>query len=243
MASRISGAIIAAGRGDRLRSGAGGLPKPVVEVGGEPLLLRQARMLAAVGAKPIHAIVNHETDAIIRARQIKLPKDLSLMVRDTPNSLASLLALGEVIPPGWFVMTTVDAVMRPDEFVRFAESARSFTEAGAAPSFDGALAVVKWRGDERPLFAQVAPDGIIEALGETRAAWVTAGVYLFNTRIFSFAKAARERGLDAMRRYLALLIESGMKFRAFPVADVIDVDQAEDLDAARAMLKDRSNAL
>ena len=242
MALRISGAIIAAGRGERLRNGAAGLPKPVVEIAGEPLLSRQARMLAAAGADPIHAIVNRETAAIIRERRIELPRNLSLIVRDTPHSLASLLALGEAIAPGWFMMATVDAVMRPEEFRRFADRAKALTETGVAPSVDGALAVVKWRRDERPLFAQVAPDGIIEALGEARAAWVTAGVYLFNTRIFSFAEAARERGLGAMRRYLALLIESGMKFGAVAVADAIDVDQAEDLDAARAMLNGRKDA-
>ena len=243
MVARISGAIIAAGRGERLRSGANGLPKPLVAVAGEPLLVRQARMLAVAGAKPIHAIVNLETAALIRARRVELPSDLRLIVRDTPNSLASLLALGEAIAPGRFLMATVDAVARPTEFERFAQRGRELIDSGATPALDGALAVVPWRGDERPLFAEIAPDGIITSLGERQTAWVTAGLYLFDTRIFAFAELARAHGLDAMRRYLALLIVSGMRFAAIVLEEVIDVDQAEDLAAARAMLAKRRGAL
>lgn len=243
MVARINGAIIAAGRGERLRSGAHGLPKPLVEVAGEPLLARQARMLAAAGASPIHAIVNTETAALICARRIELPSDLRLIVRDTPNSLASLLALGDAIAPGRCLMATVDAVARPAEFERFAQRGCALLDSEATPALDGALAVVPWRGDERPLFAEVGPDGIIESLGERQTAWVTAGLYLFNTRIFSFAELARAHGLDAMRRYWALLIASGVRLAGIALKDVIDVDQAEDLAAARAMLANRSGVL
>ena len=68
MVTDLSGAIIAAGRGERLRAASGGIPKPLVELGGEALLVRQARALAALGARPVHAIVNSETAAMIRDR-------------------------------------------------------------------------------------------------------------------------------------------------------------------------------
>jgi hypothetical protein len=44
--------------------------------------------------------------------------------------------------------------------------------------FDGALGVVRWRGDSKPLFAEVAPDATITHLGDEQASTVTAGVYL-----------------------------------------------------------------
>src|SRR5271170_3700980 len=61
--SGLSGAILAAGRGERLRDASGGIPKPLVELGGEALLVRQSRALAALGVSPVHAIINSETAA------------------------------------------------------------------------------------------------------------------------------------------------------------------------------------
>jgi choline kinase len=232
----LSGAIIAAGRGERLRTASGGVPKPLVEIGGELLLLRQARAIAMLGAHPVHTIVNSETARIIRERDLTLPPAVQLCVRDTANSMESLLTLGEHIAPGRFLMTTVDAVVPPAEFERFAVRALELTDPVRRNALDGVLGVVKWRGDRHPLFAEVAPDGTICALGAHESQLVTAGVYLFSTRIFSFSDKARAAGLDALRRYLSLLISEGMRFAAVELSDVIDVDEAVDLDAARALV-------
>jgi choline kinase len=232
----LSGAIIAAGRGERLRAASGGIPKPLVELGGEPLLVRQAGAIATLGARPVHAIVNSETARMIRDRDLMMPPEVQLCVRDTANSMESLLTLGEHIAPGRFLMTTVDAVVPPTELERFAVRALDLTNPAEQNALDGALAVVRWRGDRHPLFAEVALDGTIYALGDREAQQVTAGVYLFSTQVFSFGDKARAAGLDAMRRYLALLIGEGMRFAAIELSGVIDVDEAVDLDAARALV-------
>jgi NDP-sugar pyrophosphorylase family protein len=333
----LSGAIIAAGHG---------VPKPLVEIGGETLLVRQARAIASVGASPVHVIVNSETAGMLHDRRavhdrsgardgelaqergvaedsehgqrnsehlhdrrfahdrgdvrdrdtaddneraqgkseltderslvddrgvarnrgithnsnsardrelaedegraqgkseraddrgFALPPEVKLYVRDTPNSMESLLTLGEHIAPGRFLMTTVDAILSRSELARFAKRAIELTDSRNPDALDGALGVVKWRGDKRPLFATVA-DGVILALGDGEAPQVTAGLYLFSTRIFELAEEARAAGLDAMRQYLALLIRRGMRFAAIALNDVIDVDEAADLDAARALV-------
>jgi choline kinase len=237
--SGLSGAIIAAGRGERLRYASGGIPKPLVVLGGKPLLLRQARTIAMLGAYPVHAIVNSETARMIRESDLTMPSAVQLHVRDTANSMESLLTLGEHIASGRFLMTTVDAVVPPAEFERFAVRAFDLTDSTDQNALDGVLGVVKWRGDRHPLFAEVAPDGTICALGDRESQLVTAGVYLFSTRIFSFGDKARATGLDAMRRFLALLIGEGIRFAAVELSDVIDVDEAVDLDAARALVAGR----
>ncbi|MBI3758748.1 MAG: NTP transferase domain-containing protein [Deltaproteobacteria bacterium] len=233
---RLSGAIIAAGRGERLRAASNGVPKPLVEVGGDPLLLRQARSIINVGASPVHAIINTETAGVIHDRGLAMPPEIDLCVRDTTNSMESLLALGDRIAPGHFLMTTVDAVIAPAELARFTARALELVNPFKGQALDGALGVVPWRGDRHPLFAKVEPDGTIGALGDHESALVTAGVYLFSTRIFSFRDKAHAAGLDAMRRYLSLLISEGMRFAAVELADVIDVDEAADLEAARALV-------
>jgi NDP-sugar pyrophosphorylase family protein len=235
----LSGAIIAAGRGERLRAASGGLPKPLVEVGGEALLVRHSRALAALGARPVHAIINSETAGVIRDRGLVMPPDLEICVRDTANSMESLLALGEHLAPGRFLMTTVDAVLAPAELARFLRRALEMTDRAGAEALDGALGVVTWRGDRHPLFAEVASDGVITRLGGHEAPRVTAGVYLFPTRIFAFGDMARSAGLDALRRYLALLISEGMRFAAIELTGVIDVDEGGDLDAARVLVASR----
>ena len=230
----LSGAILAAGRGDRLRVAAGGLPKPLVEIDGETLLCRQVRTITEAGAHPIHAIINTETDRLMRERRIATPSEAEIFVLDTANSMESLLALGERIEAGRFLMTTVDTVMTTAEFRRFVNNALKLMDE-SKNGLDGALGVVHWRGDRHPLFADVASDGTISALGERECAMATAGVYLFSTRIFAWAAQARGAGLDAMRRYLRFIIDRGMKFAACPLSGVIDVDEAADLDAARVL--------
>jgi NDP-sugar pyrophosphorylase family protein len=236
MAHRLSGAIIAAGTGSRLRAASGGVPKPLVRLGDETLLQRQLRLLEAVGAAPLNVIVNSETAQLIEAGKLNLPPQLAMIIRDTPNSMESLLALGEQIRPGWFLLMTVDAVIGLGELRRFlaAALAQSVERGNASP--DGVLGVIAWRGDKHPLFAEVADDGSLTRLGGESGNLVTAGVYLFSTRIFAFAAEARGRGLDAMRLYLALLLERGIKLAAVPLTNVIDVDEGEDLRTAQALI-------
>jgi len=237
--SELQGAIIAAGRGERLRRNGEDIPKPLVRIGGETLLARQARAMMRVGAQEVLAIVNSETAEVIARDRIELPANLRLMVRDTANSMESLLALGEVLAPGSFLLATVDAIIADAEFAKFIEQARALITKPEVRGFDGILGVVKWRGDKRPLFAKIAADRAIIALGDDEAPLVTAGVYLLPTSIFAFADNARRAQLSALRRFLRMLIDKGIRLGAVELADVIDVDEAADLAAARVAVEVR----
>ncbi len=158
MVSELQGAIIAAGRGERLRADGEDIPKPLVRIGGETLLVRQARAMTRVGAREVLAIVNSETAEVIERDRIELPANLRLMVRDTANSMESLLALGEKLAPGNFLLTTVDAIIADAEFAKFIERAHTLITNHEPGGFDGVLGVVEWRGDKKPLFAKIAVD-------------------------------------------------------------------------------------
>ena len=233
--SAFQGAIIAAGRGERLRAtGGASIPKPLVEIGGAPMLLRQARAMLAVGAAEVLAVINSETAAL--AGKIELPRELRIIVRDTESSMESLFTLGESLHPGHFILATVDAILPPAEFARFTREAQAASVAGEC---DGALAVVKWRGDAKPLFTHAAPSGLIEELGERPSPIVTAGVYWLPTAIFVLAENARALKLSAMRTFLAMLLANRFRLRAIEVTSAIDIDEAADLDAARRQVEDR----
>ncbi|HTR60287.1 MAG TPA: NTP transferase domain-containing protein [Candidatus Binataceae bacterium] len=235
MVAAFQGAIIAAGRGERLRASTGvELPKPLVEVGGAPLLARQANAMLLAGAEEVLAIVNSETASL--AREGSFPPALRVIVRDTESSMESLFALGEHLRPGHFLLATVDAVVPRAEFDRFVGQARKLTAANAENKFDGVLAVVKWRGDHKPLFTEVTDSGLITSFGKRETSIVTAGMYWLPTAIFRLCAAARRRRLDAMRQFLQMLIEEGTRLGAVEVQDAIDIDEASDLAAARRML-------
>jgi len=240
MVTELQGAIIAAGRGDRLRvSTRDDIPKPLVKLGGEAMLSRQARALLAAGASSVVAVINSETARVANENenQLELPPSMRLVVRDTANSMETMLALGDVLEPGWFLAATVDAVIPLAELVRFVNESRRKIEECRDKNLAGVLAVTRWRGEAKPLFADVTENGLIRQLGNRHTSMVTAGLYFLSTRVFDYAADARRAGLDALRRFLALLIERGMRLEAVEIEGSIDVDEASDLDAARLAIR------
>ena len=240
MVNGLQGAIIAAGRGERLRNSTrDDIPKPLVKLGGEAMLSRQARALIAAGASSVVAVINSETARVAGENEmaLEIPPSLRLVVRDTANSMETMLALGEVLEPGWFIAATVDAVIPQAELARFVNESRRKIEDCSEKKLAGVLAVTRWRGEARPLFADVTGNGLILRLGDRQTSMVTAGLYFLSTRVFDCAADARRAGLDALRRFLALIIERGMQLDAIEIEGSIDVDEASDLDAARIAIR------
>jgi NDP-sugar pyrophosphorylase family protein len=233
----LQGAIIAAGRGERLRASGADLPKPLVELGGDTMLARQAGALIAAGASSVITIINSETARIADEMKLAVPPHVRVVVRDTANSMETMLALGEFLEPGWFLAATVDAIVPPREMAHFVREAQRKIEARGDQHQAGALAVTRWRGDRKPLFANIDHGGLITHLGSAQNSYVTAGLYFLHTRIFELAGEARRAGLDALRRFLALLIDHQMSIHAIEIEGAIDVDELSDLDAARRAIR------
>ncbi len=238
MVKGLQGAIIAAGRGERLRNSTrDDIPKPLVKLGGEAMLLRQGRALIEAGASSVVAVINSETARVASEMALEIPPSVHLVVRDTANSMETMLALGDVLEPGWFIAATVDAVIPQAELARFVNESRRKIEDCGEKRLAGVLAVTRWRGEAKPLFADVTENGLILRLGNRQTSMVTAGLYFLSTRVFDCAADARRAGLDALRRFLALIVERGMQLDAIEIEGSIDVDEASDLDAARIAIR------
>jgi hypothetical protein len=203
------------------------------------MLVRQARALLEAGASSVVAVINSETARVASENEIapELPPSVRLVVRDTANSMETMLALAALLEPGWFIAATVDAVIPQAELARFVNESRRKIEDCGEKKFAGVLAVTRWGGEARPLFADVTENGLILRLGNRQTSMVTAGLYFLSTRVFDYAADARRAGLDALRRFLALIIERGMQLDAIEIEGSIDVDEASDLDAARIAIR------
>src|SRR5207244_6497 len=106
-----------------------------------------------------------------------------LVIRDTANSMETMLALGDVLEPGWFIASTVDAVIPQAELARFVNESRRKIEECGDKTVAGVLAVARWRGEAKPLFADVKENGLILGLGKRQTSIVTAGLYFLSTRV------------------------------------------------------------
>lgn len=226
--------IIAAGQGDRLIQGGILVPKPLVTIGGEPLIARAIRAATHVGVTSIACIVNDLNPAVadyLRSTSWSIP--LELIVKTTPSSMESLFSLAPLLSDEPFLLLTVDAVFEFNVLRRFLIKARR-------RSGDGALAVTRFVDDEKPLWARLDKDQKIVALGEEArpGRYVTAGFYYFKPEIFAMIDAARIKGLNALRQFLDLLLKNNYSLYGVPVSMTVDVDTPQDIEKAHKYLEE-----
>jgi NDP-sugar pyrophosphorylase family protein len=225
--------ILAAGWGERLRAQGVTLPKPLVSVGGQPLIARLLQAVRQCGVDEAVCIVNA---AFPEVAQYCQERDWGITVqclsRSTAHSLESFLALQPYLEAEPFLLFTIDAVFPRAVLFSFLQQARQYPEA------DGVLGVTPFVDDEKPLWAILDGDNRILHLGPSAQAGglVTAGVYFFAPSVFHEAEAARRGKFTAFRQFLTHLITSGYALYGYRIPKVIDVDRPADIAMAEALL-------
>lgn len=127
------GIVLAGGLGTRLRAASGDLPKPLVEVGGEPLVAHQIRRLVAAGVPDVTVAVGYGADQVVQLLGAgeAWGARLSYSREDEPLGTGGALALaarGAVAPGDTVVVVNGDLLSRHD----LAAQVRVFEESGAA---------------------------------------------------------------------------------------------------------------
>ena len=227
--------IIAAGKGERLAQGGVLTPKPLVPVGGMPLIARLIEAGAKLKVSSLACIVNDlNPDIAGFLHSGHWPVPVEIVVKTTPNSMESLFCLAPNLSDEPFVLFTVDVVCTQQIVEDFVRKARALTGA------KGALALTRFVDDEKPLWAAVNSSGRITAIGDAArgSPLVTAGFYYFTPEIFSEAASARTKKLAALRQFLGHLIDQDYPIYGIPVPKTIDVDYPEDIEKAEAYLKE-----
>lgn len=231
----MKAAIIAAGTGERLVAGGVHTPKPLLPVGGRPLIARIVDAAAGLGLSSVACIVNDLKPAVAEyMKAAAWPIPVELIVKTTPNSMESLFALEPLLRDEPFLLFTVDVVVGFSALQRFLAAATNLPDAA------GTLALTDYIDDQKPLWVEVDRYFRITGIGEAAVGsrYVTAGFYYFRPDIFALAAEARARKLSALRRFLSLLAAEGYLLYGLPTAKSIDVDYPEDIDKAEAYLRE-----
>ncbi|MBQ3911170.1 MAG: NTP transferase domain-containing protein [Muribaculaceae bacterium] len=230
-------AIIAAGEGSRLAQEGVAKPKPLVELSGEPMIMRLMNIFQRCNAESISVIIN---DFMPEVRQylesISLDVPLNVVVKSTPSSMHSFWELSKVMKPGKFCLTTVDTIFREEDFARYVAAFE------ADDKHDGLWAVTPFIEDEKPLYVDVDRRMNIKAFCDQAfdgAKYVSGGVYAMTDKAFPVLDACIDKGISRMRNFQRALIENGMRLKAFSIDKIIDVDHASDIEVAQNFINEK----
>lgn len=230
----MKAAIIAAGQGERLRRAGLCTSKPLLRVAGKALIEHTLDSIRAAGLREVACIINGESGEVAPyCRERAAGLHLEFVQRTTPSSMESLFTLAPLLEEP-FLLLTVDTIVAPAAVRDFVAAAVARLEHGA----DGVLAVTEFVDDEKPLRAACDRSGRIVALGDAAAqsALVTAGLYVFDPRIFAEIDAARAARFAALRQFLAHLIDRGLRLETELVPKSVDVDRPEDVAVAEEFI-------
>ena len=223
----MKAAVLAAGKGERLTSAGIETAKPLIAIGGQPLISRVIHAAARVGVSAAVSIVNEESPALSRyLSSSDWPLPLKVITKTTDNSLESFTALAPHLSDEPFLLFTADAVFRQSALERFLRGARSLGT--------GALAVTRYVDDEKPLYIGVGPDHRVSGVDQDAlgSPYVTAGFYYFEPAVLDLLPEARAVGLNSLRKFFGFLHRKGYPLFAIRVSKTIDVDRPEDIEAA-----------
>jgi NDP-sugar pyrophosphorylase family protein len=231
----VHGLILAGGEGSRLSAEGIGVPKPLVQVGGEPLVVRLLVTLADLGCETLTCMVRADLDAVFRVlegRELGCP--LEVRACRTPSSLHTLASGLETIPDGSVFCTMVDTVMPPGDWVGLYHSSARALAAGA----DAVLAVTPYVDDESPVYVSRDGAGFVQRLGDDPVdpPCVTGGVYGLSPMARRAAARAVGEGMQRMRGFLTWLVARGARVATVTVPRIIDIDHESDLRLANAWL-------
>ena len=235
---RITGGIIAAGEGSRLRAEGWRVSKPMVPVLGRPLIEHALSRFRAAGIRKLSIIINETSDDCGRwLRDQAGDLDIDLVVRTTPSSYASFRIVADRLAGAPAIITTVDSILPEDDFVGFVAAAADFSRDAVV------LGLTDHVDDDNPLWANLdSRDGRIRRLGADHGSHVTAGLYVLPAR----RPADPPAGFARLRDYLSWLVSEGYPVYGRVLPRTFDIDRGHDIAAAERMIsgkKRTSNTL
>jgi NDP-sugar pyrophosphorylase family protein len=227
--------VLAAGRGSRLGALTTSTPKPLLDVGGIPIIERILDGVASVGIHEVGMITGYLADTLEDAVWGMGGLSIEFIRQPEPNGTGGALLLAKEFTQGQpFFFTWGDVLVGPGNYGRVLEASGwadaviainqvDDPAAGAAVYVDDAYSVE--RIVEKP------------APGTSKTRWNNAGFGLLGPAIWPYLESVTPsaRGEIELPDALTALIEAGGKVRAVPVEGRwFDIGTPESLQAARA---------
>lgn len=231
--------ILAAGIGSRLGSHTNGLPKCLLPIGAQPILLRLLDQLRGIGIKRAVIVTGHCRDALAAELTRRLPP-LEIALAENPeyrttNTAHSLLAARPAVE-GDFLLCDGDVVLAPG----------LLESLSAAPEPCAILLDSGGPVDAEAMKATLAPGDRVLSLSKTLAPDRADGESLGVQKLGGPSVALLWETLEELRREgktgafyeeaFQRLIERGVSFTAVrvPPASWVEIDDAVDLQRAQA---------
>lgn len=225
-------AIIAAGEGSRLSEEGIKVPKPLVEINGNPLIKRLLDVFERSGANKISIIINESiTEVKDYIESLNYNFQLGIKVKSTPSSMHSLSEMKDLIGNEAFCLCTVDTVFKESEFRLFIEFAEKQIDK------DAVMALTSFVDDEKPLFIKTNKDKIIAfADVKTDSQYVSGGIYYFKPIIWKVLDKSVASGNQRMRNFQRDLLKAELNIGFYEFSKIIDVDHANDIKTAESFI-------
>jgi choline kinase len=223
-----SAGVIAAGEGSRLKLDGIEIHKPLVPICGFPLIGHTLRQLIDAGIRRTVIIFNEtEQECVNWVRKHFLALELEILVKSTGSSFESFWRVGRALGPGRHLICAVDSICSPSDWRKMITS-----KAGSAREL--VLGVTSFVHDEKPLWVRTERGSLkIAEIGGLREEYATAGFYNVGDDIF---ERELTHDISSLRGFLKQLLREGFPASAVPLADVIDVDTAEDIQIAERFM-------
>jgi len=232
----VKAVVLAAGKGTRMREITDSVPKPMIEVGGRPILWHVLRALREAGVSDAAIIVGYKAGAIRSyfGSGEELGVRLSYFVQEVQDGTGRAAEPArEFLSDAPFFFSFGDILTEPSEYVRMAAS---FEE---TPT-DLLLAVRRVEDPHR--FGVVSMDGdVVDRIvekpppGTADGNWVNAGIFITGPLLFDYTAklTPSERGEYEIPDAIRMMIADGRSVRAFRLGSPWrDVGTPEDLAAA-----------
>ncbi|MFZ0709549.1 MAG: NTP transferase domain-containing protein [Terrimicrobiaceae bacterium] len=225
-----SAGILAAGEGSRLKLSGLEVHKPLVPIAGFPLIGHTLRQILNAGIRRAVIIFNEAEQECADWVRTHFPElAFEILVKSTKSSFESFWRVGRALGPGRHLICTVDSICSPADW-------RKMITSTAGSAHEILLGVTSFVHDEKPLWVGTDPGSLrIVEIGGSVGKYATAGFYNVSDAIFD---RELKDDISSLRVFLKELLHEGFPTRAIPLADVIDVDTAEDIDLAERFLSE-----
>lgn len=230
--------IIAAGDGNRIKEEGSYLPKPLVEIEGQPMIGRLINLMEICGANSISIIVNSDMPEVWDYLQEMIPTskcELKMISKKTPSSMHSFYELINLMKPAdKFIVTTVDTIFKGVDFKKYVDHFKN-----APKEIDGLMGVTTYIDDEKPLYVETDFRDRIVAYSDSPSEYVkyiSAGIYGLRQSAIPVLQECINSGTNRMRNFQRKLVNEGLHLDIFDLGKVLDVDHLSDIEKANAFL-------